>query len=182
MDDRRLKEYAFKIYSGDSDYSLQKAFRLFPKYFSKIAFYYTEILVQKQKELNTRMFQALGIDVAVKIKKIVDRTYEKVDKFRTKAINDIRKLDEYEKMVLSFEDKNIIKFLFPGIRKKEKEILTDINNVGQALSDSFRSVVQIADYFGFNDIFKEAARGLVDSKNLILELSDAIKLIKKGVI
>ena len=181
MDDRRLKEYAFKIYSGDSDYSLQKAFRLFPKYFSKIAFYYTEILVQKQKELNTRMFQALGIDVAVKIKKIVDRTYEKVDRFRTKAINDIRNLNKYKEFA-SFEDKIINEFLLSGFRKKEKEILTDINNVGQALSDSFRSVVQIADYFGFNDIFKEAARGLVDSKNLISELRYAIKLIKKGVI
>ena len=128
------------------------------------------------------MFQTIEIDIAVKIKKIVDRTYEKVDKFRTKAIIDIRKLDEYEKMVLSFEDKNIIKFLFPGIRKKEKEILTNIDNVGQALSDSSRSVVQIADYFGFNDIFKEAARGLDDSLNLISELRYAIKLIKKGVI
>ena len=181
MDDRRLKEYAFKIYSGDSDYSLQKAFRLFPKYFSKIAFYYTEILVQKQKELNTRMFQALGIDVAVKIRKIVDRTYEKVDKFRTKAINDIKDLNKYKEFANS-EDKILNEFLLSGLREKEKEILTDINNVGQALSDSFRSVVQIADYFGFNDIFKDAARGLVDSKNLISELRDAIKLIKKGVI
>ena len=181
MDDRRLKEYAFKIYSGESDYSLQKAFRLFPKYFSKIAFYYTEILVQKQKELNTRMFQALGIDIAVKIRKIVDRTYEKVDKFRTKAINDIKDLNKYKEFANS-EDKIINEFLLSGLREKEKEILTDINNVGQALSDSFRSVVKIADYFGFNDIFKEAARGLVDSKNLISELRDAIKLIKKGVI
>ena len=181
MDDRRLKEYAFKIYSGDSDYSLQKAFRLFPKYFSKIAFYYTEILVQKQKELNTRMFQALGIDVAVKIRKIVDRTYEKVDKFRTKAINDIRNLNKYKEFVYS-EDKIINEFLVSGLRKKEKKILTDINNVGQGLSDSFRSVVQIADYFGFNDIFKEAARGLDDSLNLISELRYAIKLIEKGVI
>ena len=181
MDDRRLKEYAFKIYSGESDYSLQKAFRLFPKYYPKIAFFYTEILVQKQKELNTRMFQALGIDVAVKIRKIVEEQYEIIDKFRTKAINDIKDLNKYKEFANS-EDKILNEFLLSGLRKKEKEILTDINNVGQALSDSFRSVVQIADYFGFNDIFKEAARGLVDSKNLILELSDAIKLIKKGVI
>ena len=181
MDDRRLKEYAFKIYSGDSDYSLQKAFRLFPKYYPKIAFFYTEILVQKQKELNTRMFQALGIDVAVKIRKIVEEQYEIIDKFRTKAINDIKDLNKYKEFANS-EDKILNEFLLSGLRKKEKEILTDINNVGQALSDSFRSVVQIADYFGFNDIFKEAARGLVDSQNLISELRDAIKLIKKGVI
>lgn len=181
MDDRKLREYAFKIYSGDSDYSLNKAFRLFPKYFSKIAFFYTEILVQKQKELNTRMFQALGIDVAVKIRKIVEEQYEITDKFRTKAINDIKDLNRYKEFANS-EDKILKEFLLSGLRAKEKEILTDINNVGQALSGSFRSVVQIAEYFGFNDIFKEAARGLVDSQNLISELRDAIKLIKKGVI
>ena len=65
MDDRRLKEYAFKIYKGESDYSLQKAFRLFPKYYPKIAFFYTELVSQKQKELTTRMIQNLGIDKTV---------------------------------------------------------------------------------------------------------------------
>ena len=181
MDDRRLKEYAFKIYSGESGYSLQKASSLFPKYFPKIAFYYTELLVQKQKELNTRTFQALGINVAVKIKNKVDEAYEKVDKFRTKAINDMKDLNKYKEFANS-EDKILNEFLLSGLRKKEKEILTDINNVGQALSDSFRDVVEIASYYGFNDIFKEAARGLADSQNLISELRDAIKLIKKGVI
>lgn len=181
MDDRRLREYALKIYSGESGYSLQKAFSLFPKYYPKIAFFYTELLVQKQKELATRTFQALGINVAVKIKKKVDEAYEKVDKFRTKAINDMKDLNRYKEFTNS-EDKIINEFLLSALRKKEKEILTDINNVGQALSDSFRSVVEIASYFGFNNIFKEAARGLADSKNLILELSEAIKFIKKGVI
>lgn len=181
MDDRKLREYAFKIYKGESDYSLNKAFRLFPKYYPKIAFFYTEILVQKQKELNTRMFQALGIDVAVEIRKIVNETYEEVDKFRTKAINDMKDLNKYKEFANS-EDKIINEFLLSSFRKKEKEILTDINNVGQALSDGFRDVVEIASYFGFNDIFKEAARGLADSKSLISELCDAIKLIKKGVI
>lgn len=62
MDDRRLKEYAFKIYSGDSDYSLQKAFRLFPKYYPKIVFYYIKIKTEKQNEMLMKMIQALGID------------------------------------------------------------------------------------------------------------------------
>ena len=62
MDDRRLREYAFKIYKGDRDYSLTKAFSLFPKYYPKIVFYYTEIKTKKQNEMLMRMIQALGID------------------------------------------------------------------------------------------------------------------------
>ena len=116
MDDRRLREYALKIYKGESDYSLQKAFRLFPKYFSKIAFFYTELLAQKQKELATRTFQALGINVAVKIKKKVDETYEKVDKFRTKAINDMKDLNKYKEFANS-ENKIINEFLLSALRK-----------------------------------------------------------------
>lgn len=181
MDDRKLREYAFKIYKGESDYSLNKAFRLFPKYYPKIAFFYTEILVQKQKELNTRMFQALGIDVAVEIRKIVEDTNREIDLFRTETINDFKELYKYKEFA-NFEDKILNELLLSGLRKKEKQILTDINNVAQATSNAFRDVVEIASYFGFNDIFKEAAKGLVDSKNLILELSEAIKLIKKGVI
>lgn len=179
MDDRKLREYAFKIYSGDSDYSLQKAFRLFPKYYPKIAFFYTELLVQKQKELNTRTIQALGVNVAVEIKKIVDETNREVDEFIIETINDIKDLNEYEKIVLNFKDKNITKILLPGIRKKENKILTDIDNVGQAISYSFRSLVEIANYYGFSNIFIEAAKGLVNSYDLISETRNAIKYIKE---
>lgn len=56
----KLKKYAFKIFNGDKDYSLNKVFRLFPKYFPKIAFYYAELISQKQEELTRRTFQQLG--------------------------------------------------------------------------------------------------------------------------
>ena len=62
MNDRRLKEYALNIFNNVSGYSLQKAFDLFPKYYPKIAFYYSELITKKQEELTTRMIQALGID------------------------------------------------------------------------------------------------------------------------
>ena len=176
MDDRRLREYAFKIYKGDKDYSLQKAFRLFPKYYPKIAFFYTELLVQKQQELTTRTIQALGIDKAVKIREIVKDANKKIDTFRIETRNDLKDLNEYEKFILNLKDKNITKFLLPGVREKEKKILTDINNIGLALSDSFRSVVEIANYYGFSDIFKEAAKGLADSYDLISELRNAINI------
>ncbi len=62
MDDRKLREYAFKIYKGESGYSLQKAFSLFPKYYPKIAFFYTELLTKQQNEFSLKMIQGLGID------------------------------------------------------------------------------------------------------------------------
>ena len=62
MDDRKLREYALNIYKGISGYTLNKAFSLFPKYYPKIAFYYTEILTKQQNEMSMRMIQALGID------------------------------------------------------------------------------------------------------------------------
>ena len=62
MDDRKLREYALNIYKGISGYTLNKAFSLFPKYYPKIAFYYTEILTKQQNEMSMRMLQGLGID------------------------------------------------------------------------------------------------------------------------
>ena len=62
MDDRKLREYALNIYNGKSGYSLQKAFSLFPKYYPKIAFFYTELLTKQQNEFSLKMIQGLGID------------------------------------------------------------------------------------------------------------------------
>ena len=62
MNDRKLKEYALNIFNNVSGYSLQKAFTLFPKYYPKIAFYYSELITKKQEEFATKMIQSLGID------------------------------------------------------------------------------------------------------------------------
>ena len=62
MDDRNLREYAFNIYKGIRGYTLNKALSLFPKYYPKIVFYYTEMLTKQQNELSLRMIQSLGID------------------------------------------------------------------------------------------------------------------------
>ena len=62
MDDRNLREYAFNIYKGIRGYTLSKAFSLFPKYYPKIVFYYTEMLNKQQSEFSFRMIQSLGID------------------------------------------------------------------------------------------------------------------------
>lgn len=68
MDDRKLKEYALNIYNNIAGYSLQKAFTLFPKYYTKIAFYYSELITKKQEELTTRTIQAVGIRLAINTK------------------------------------------------------------------------------------------------------------------
>ena len=62
MDDRNLREYAENIYKGIRGYTLSKALSLFPKYYPKIVFYYTEMLTKQQSEFSLRMIQSLGID------------------------------------------------------------------------------------------------------------------------
>ena len=85
MDDRRLKEYALKIFNNVSGYSLQKAFDLFPKYYPKIAFYYSELITKKQEELTTRTIQSLGIDKARALLNELNTLHEAMSKFYTTA-------------------------------------------------------------------------------------------------
>lgn len=101
MDDRKLKEYALKIFQGVSGYSLNKAFSLFPKYYPKIAYYYTLLLTKQSKELNERAIQALGLDKALSIKK----TYEEINtKALTFYVNAIAKLNEAETKMQNAKD------------------------------------------------------------------------------
>ena len=85
MDDRKLKEYALKIYNNVSGYSSQKAFDQFPKYYPKIAFYYSELITKKQEELTTRTIQSLGIDKARALLNELNTLHEAMSKFYTTA-------------------------------------------------------------------------------------------------
>ena len=93
----KLKKYAIKIFNGDNDYSLQKAYRLFPKYFPKIAFYYTELISQKQEELTRRTLQQLGVIKAVELRKIAASAHRQLIIYKNKVINDLRTLEENKK-------------------------------------------------------------------------------------
>ena len=128
MDDRRLKEYAFKIYSGDSDYSLQKAFRLFPKYYPKIAFFYTELVSQKQNNLTTRMIQALGIDQADELKKLsIVASHKKLEMFKLKVTKELNILDLN---MLNFDKKDYNADLYIAkVYKKQAKILRDVRDM-----------------------------------------------------
>lgn len=85
MDDRKLKEYALKIYNNVSGYSLQKAFTLFPKYYTKIALYYSELITKKQEELATRTIQYLGINKARALINELDNLSARTLKFYASA-------------------------------------------------------------------------------------------------
>ena len=90
MDDRRLKEYALKIYNNVSGYSLQKAFTLFPKYYPKIAFYYSELITKKQEELTTRTIQLVGIRLAINTKLSLQNIAIKQNYLRSTLITKIK--------------------------------------------------------------------------------------------
>ena len=85
MDDRKLREYAFKIYKGESGYSLQKAFSLFPKYYPKIAFFYTELLTKQENEFSLKMIQGLGIDKGRALLNELKNLDERISKFYVNA-------------------------------------------------------------------------------------------------
>ena len=85
MDDRNLREYAFNIYKGIRGYTLSKALYLFPKYYPKIVFYYTEMLTKQQNELSLRMIQSLGIDKGIALMNELKNLNERMSKFYVNA-------------------------------------------------------------------------------------------------
>lgn len=172
MDDRKLREYALKIYKGESGYSLQKAFSLFPKYYTKIAFFYTELLVQKQKELATRTIQALGIDKATELRNIAAAANKYMEEFRTKAISDLAILDKYKEY---FDvDKETAAF-YASIRyEKNIQILKDVRDIALLNGKAIESVKNTAKYYGFNDIFSEAELCLKYNNRLLGEVCIAV--------
>ena len=103
MDDRNLKEYALNIYKGIRGYTLNKAFSLFPKYYPKIAFYYTEILTKQQNELSMRMIQGLGIDKGRALMNELNYLNAKMLKF---YVNASFKLNESYRRIESATDKD----------------------------------------------------------------------------
>ena len=103
MDDRNLREYAFNIFKGIRGYTLSKALSLFPKYYPKIVFYYTEILTKQQNEFSLRMIQGLGIDKGRALMNELNDLNAKMLKF---YVNASFKLDEAYRKIESATDKD----------------------------------------------------------------------------
>ena len=121
MDDRNLREYALNIYKGIRGYTLAKAFSLFPKYYPKIAFYYTEILTKQQNELSMRMIQGLGIDKGRALLNEYNILNNKITKL---FIDSLFKLSKSYKRIEAAKDKNEIE----SVLNKELQLEIDIMN------------------------------------------------------
>ena len=169
----KLKKYAIKIFNGDSDYSLQKAYRLFRKYFPKIAFYYTELVSQKQEELTRRMIQQLGVIKAVELRKIAASAHRYMTIYRNKVINDLETLDKYTKY---FDVDKETAALYASIRyEKNIQILKDVKDISIINRKALREVEKTAQKYRYNDIFTEAATYEIKNEEIFWQICDALK-------
>ena len=158
MDDRRLREYAENIYKGISGYTLNKAFSLFPKYYPKIAFYYTEILTKKQNETSMRMVQALGIDKGRALLNELNELNAKILKFYTDSKF---KLDEfYIKLEASTHTYDVDIFNKEGV---------SVTNIINQTTDIIKESLVL-----FNEILAEAKK--YNFKSLANDIKKAMKI------
>ena len=173
MDDRRLREYAFKIYRGDNDYSLQKAFRLFPKYYPKIAFFYTELVSQKQNHLTTRMIQALGIDKADKLKRLsIVASHKKLEMFKLKVSRELNILDLN---MLNFDKSDYNADLYISkMYKKQSKILEKVKEMALTDISILKDVEKMAQEYGFNGIILETKWFLKKNTEIYLDICNTV--------
>ena len=169
----KLKKYAIKIFNGDSDYSLQKAYRLFRKYFTKIAFYYTEILSQKQEELTRRTIQQLGYIKAVEMRKIAASANRYMIIYKNKVINDLRTLEKNKK---DFYDDEAEEADYDSMRyDKNIQIYKDILVIYEVNKKALRAVEKTAQKYRYNEIFTEASTYLIKNEDIYWQIAYALK-------
>ena len=164
----KLKEYAIKIFNGNSDYSLQKAYRLFRKYFPKIAFYYTELVSQKQEELTRRTLKQLGYIKAVELRKIAASAHRYMIIYKNKVIDDLRTLEKNKK---DFYDDEAEAADYASMRyDKNIQIYKDILVIYAVNKKALRSVEKIAQKYRYNDIFTEAATYEIKNEEILRQI------------
>ena len=172
MDDRRLREYAFKIFNGDKDYSLNKAFRLFPKYFPKIAFYYTELVSQKQEELTRRTLQQLGYIKAVELRNTAASAHKEMKKYRNQILQELKDTDIYKQ---SFEKEYQIDEYVAALSIRQVQIYKNIKEIAIVNREALRAVEKTAQKYRYNDIFTEAATYEIKNEEILWQVIDALK-------
>ena len=152
MDDRSLREYAFNIFKGIRGYTLSKALSLFPKYYPKIVFYYTEMLTKQQNEFSLRMIQGLGIDKGRALLNELNDLNAKMSKFYANAKF---KLDESYKRMESATDEDRSNV----VRQENKVKINIMNQSTYILNEStalFKKIKSTAKKYNFigleNDI------------------------------
>ena len=178
MDDRKLKEYALKIFQGVSGYSLNKAFSLFPKYYPKIAYYYSELITAKQKELTTKTIQALGVTKATKIRKIAIESNRILEQFTAYATYHIKALDVYERGFV--DEVELLEYKAKTFEKYSK-ILDDVRTIANTNAKAFNTVAKEAEQYGFSDIFVEAMYYLKDNYKFLHQVIDTEEYYAKRI-
>lgn len=169
MDDRKLKEYALNIFNNVSGYSLQKAFTLFPKYYTKIAFYYSELITKKQEELTTRTIQSLGLDRARTLVKLARATNFTMTKLYAYSMATMKSLDAYENSFYNSEE--FTDYIF----KQHNKIIDNVAALAELNNKAFDKIKDEANKYGFGDILKEANYYLALNNELLTDIKDASK-------
>ena len=171
VDRDKLKKYALKIFNGDKDYSLQKVYRLFPKYFLKIAFYYTELVSQKQEELTRSMIKSLGVIKAVELRDTAVELNKEIKKYTNKILQELEATDINEQI---FDSEDDMYLHGEGLRLRGIEILTDLRKKVILNREALKSVEKTAQKYRYNDIFTEASAYIIKNEEMFLQIVYAI--------
>ena len=179
MDDRRLKEYALNIFNNISGYSLQKAFDLFPKYYPKIAFYYSELITKKQEELTTRMIQSVGIARAQALVKLARELKFPIQKFYFDSISTMQLWDEKTKYFTKYKDTDFNNYVLSAQKihaiKVHKQIIDNAKSIVRLNNKAFDKVIDEAKKYGYGNILDEAKYYLAINENVLRDLLEASK-------
>ena len=173
MDDRKLKEYALKIFNNIEGYSLQKAFTLFPMYYPKIAFYYSELITKKQEELTTKTIQQLGLSRAHTLVKLARATNIAMWKVYASNLAIMKSLDAYETSFDSYEELGdyVVNVFF----KEHNKIIDNVAALANINNKAFKKISDEAAKYGFGDILAEANNYLAVNTNLLIDIKNASK-------
>ena len=167
MDDRKLKEYALNIFNNVSGYSLQKAFTLFPKYYPKIAFYYSELITKKQEELTARTIQSVGITRAHTLVRFARETNLTMKKIYFSSRAFMRSLDKKVRLMefnANYEELANYKI---DVINTHGYIIDNVTNMASLNNQAFKKITDEAKIYGFSDILKEAKYYLAANHSLL---------------
>ena len=183
MDDRKLKEYALKIFNNVSGYSLQKAFTLFPEYYPKIAFYYSELITKKQEELTARTIQSVGITRAQTLVKLAREINIPVQKIYFDSIATMQLWDEKTKRFTKYKANDFNNYVLNAQKlhtiSVHKHIINNARMIVKLNNKAFDKVKDEAKIYGYINILDEAKYYLAMNENILRNLLEASKYYTK---
>ena len=175
MDDRKLREYALNIFNNVPGYSLQKAFTLFPMYYTKIAFYYSELITKKQEELTTRTIQSLGLSRAQTLVRFARETNITIKKIYFSSGVLMQKLDEVVSLMEFSSNYEELANYKIDVFKTHGHIMDNVTSMASLNNQAFKKIKDEAKKYGFNDILDEANYYLAANNYLLKQIVEASK-------